>query len=337
MLSDEEVKRQSEGAMKLWSDTWERHAKENGEILKEKGLSNQLIYGHGLGRQAVCVGFASSLEDEVNKLKIKNGSVDILAVDKAMSYLLENGIKPNFVYIADAGIDYKKWCEPYLEQTEDICLISNVTANPQWTKNWRGKVFFYVNQDNIETQKIYAPLSGCDELIKASSNVGNSVIVHASTYLLYDAYFLLGYDFSWGWRDNYYCGEDSKKRWYMNHHQMINVEGDFVDTSQNLLFSARWLADFIKIVLDPQGKSIFRCMKKGLMNLPYRDIERVFKNSKQRELLQKELEHVIKMRLQTITIKAEDGERKLQEALRDNQIFDIKVRHLPKDLFEGVA
>ena len=336
MLSQSEVLRQSQGAMRQWEPTWRKHAVENGAIFKERGYSNQLIFGHGIGRKAVCIAYSPSLEYHIESLKIKNDEIDILCVDKAMSYLLDNGIKPNFVYLADAGIDYKKWCEPYIEQSKDICLMMNVTANAEWARNWKGKIFYFVNQDNIKTEEIFAPLSGCSELVKASSNVGNSVLVHASTYLIYDEYYLIGYDFSWSWKDNYYCGEDSDKRWYMNHHQVLNQAGNMVNTSQNLLFSARWLNDFVRAIIAPQKKKLFTCSKEGIINLPYYSLEKLMKTGKSRKPSQKEIDTVIQNRLQNIRISAEDGAGKLEEVLKSNNIFDVIVRHLPQDVM-GVA
>ena len=334
MLSQEEVLRQSKGAMKQWEETWRSHAKRNGEILKEKGYSNQRVYGHGLGKKAVCIAYSPSLEYHIDELKIKNETIDILCVDKAMGYLLDHRVKPTFVYLADAGINYNKWCKPWIDKTEEMCLFTNVTANPEWSENWKGKVFFFVNQDNIQSEKIFAPIAGCNELVKASSNVGNSILVHATTYLLYDEYYLLGYDSCWGDNDNYYCGEDSDKRWYMNHHQLIDTEGELVCTSQNLLFTARWLSDFIQAVIVPTKRKIFKVHKGGLIRIPYRNLTKVLKSAKQRKLEQKELDHVIQTRLVPMTVTAKDGDKKLQEVLSNNKVVDVIVRTLPDDLFQ---
>jgi hypothetical protein len=332
MLSNDEVLKQSEGAMKQWEETWRSHSVKNGEILKDRGYSNQLIFGHGVGRKAICVAFSPELEYKIDELKQSNDSVDILCIDKAMGYLLDHGVKPKFVYLADAGVDYEKWCKPYIDQTEDICLMMNVTANPVWAENWKGKIFYFVNQDNIKTEEIFAPLSGCKELVKASSNVGNSVLVHAATYLLYDEYYLIGYGFSWGPDDNYYCSIDSDKRWYMSHHKLIDTQGKMASTSQNLLFSARWLADFIKAVLAPQGKKIFTLSKSGILNVPYYSIKKLLSDSTQRKVSQKEIDHIIKNRLQNIKITAEDGVDKLKDVLQNHNVANILVRHLPEEV-----
>jgi len=332
MLKPEEVLKQSEGAMKQWGETWRSHAKVNGEILKEKGLSNQLIFGHGIGRKLICVAYGAELENQVEYLKIKNDAMDIACVDKAMSYLLKNGVKPQFVYLADAGIDYETWCEPYVDQTEDMCLIMNVTANPEWAKNWKGKLFYIVNQDNIKTEDIFAPISGCNEMVKASSNVGNSVLVHAETYMMYDEYYLVGYDYHWG-DGNYYCDYDCDKRWYMNHFQILTPGAKLVSTSQNLLFSARWLMDYIRAILAPHKKKIFICGD-SLLEIPRVKLERVMKGVKGRELNQQEIDFIIKNRAQNIIVTPQEGGEKLKEVLNTHQVLNVIVQHLPQDLFQ---
>jgi len=332
MLKSEEVLRQSQGAMKQWGDTWRKHAVVNKKIMNERGYTNQRIFGHGIGKKLICVAFGTSLENQVENLKIRNQSVDIACVDKAFGYLIENGVKPNFVYLADAGIDYEKWCKTWIDQTEDICLFLNVTANPVWAENWKGKLFYYVNQDNIKTEEIFSPLSGCRELVKASSNVGNSILVHAETYMYYDEYILVGYDFCWSDK-NYYCNHDSSKRWYMNHHQILTQKGTLVNTSQNLLFSARWLMDFIKAILIPNRKRIY-ITDESLLDIPAINLKKVLTEATSRNIPQELIDHVIKNRTQNITVTPQEGGEKLKEILTTHQVLNVQVQHLPKDLFQ---
>ena len=334
MLSGEQVKRQSEGAFGQWGETWEKNCKTNAEILKKKGKSNFSIFGHGLGRSLICVAMGASLEDEVDKLKVVNPAVDIACVDKAFGYLLDHGVKPKFVFLADAGISYEENCKPWIEQTEDISLFLNVCANPIWAENWKGNVFYYVNEDNIKTQDIYSPLSGCKELVKASSNVGNSVIVYANSYLHYDRYFLAGYDFCWGENDNYYCNKDTDKRFYMNHNQVLQPDGTLVYTSNNLMFSVRWLSDYINVEMIPKGRQISKIGKKGLINIPPRNLERVLKTEVARQPEQDEIDQILNTRALTTNVKQPDD---LNKELQGKRVMEVIIRHLPEDPLEEVA
>jgi len=333
MLTGEQVKKQSEGAFSQWGPTWEKNAKLNGETFKAKGKSNFSIFGHGVGRHLICVAYGASLEDEVDKLKVKNPSVDIACVDKAFGYLLDHDVKPKFVFLADAGISYEENCEPWLDQTKDMSLILNVCANPEWAKNWRGNVFFVVNEDNIKTQDIYSPLSGVNELVKASSNVGNSVIVYANSYLHYDTYTMVGYDFAWGEDDNYYCNKDTDKRWYMNHNQVLQPTGELVYTSNNLMFSVRWLSDYINVEIAPRKRKVYKTTKKGLLSVPIRNLDKLLKTFTARQPEPEEIDHILNTRAISVSVK---DPAELNRELPNKQVLEVIIRHLPTDPLEAV-
>ncbi len=332
-LSEKEVLRQSEAAFMQWKDIWEKHSKFNGELLKMQGTSHCDLLGIGAGKSLLCIANAPSFENEIETIKkyINRENTDIICVDKCMCQLIENGIIPNFVILADAGIDYNTWCENYIEYTKNITLISNVNANIEWTKNWKGKIIFYVNKDNIQSEKIYCELSGCKEVIPASSNVGNTVIVFATQIMGYDEYYLIGYDYCWGDEDNYYAFTDSEKRYWMKHLYLIDSLGRFVNTSQNLLFSARWLSDFYNAVLKGKIK-IFNCSRKGILNIPYVKLEKKLKYAQKRELKKEEKNNIIMNRLKHIIVEAKDGEQGLKNALMNKHIYDITIRYIPEEI-----
>ena len=145
-LTPNEVLAQSKAAFRQWEEIWKENARINGEIYKRNKLSQQDLLYSGAGKKLLCIAYAPSFENQIeNVQKYKNDAVDIACVDKAMGKLIDNNISPKFVVIADAGIDYKKWCEPWIDKTKDIILIANITANIEWTQNWQGKVYFYVN------------------------------------------------------------------------------------------------------------------------------------------------------------------------------------------------
>ena len=340
MLKNDEVLAQSKGAYAQWGETWRSHAKRNGELAKKRGTPNMRMYGHGVGMNAICVGFGASLEDHLDDLRNKTKAFEILCVDKAMGYLFDNDIAPDFVYVADAGVSYEKFCEPYLDKIKEhgTCLVANVTSNPEWGEGWPedNKIFYYVNEDNIQSQLEYGPISGVTEMVKAASNVGNSVIVHSSTFQCYDGFYLIGYDYSWQWKGNYYCGNNTggDKRWYMNHHQVITPQGEMCSTSANLLFSARWLQDFVQVELLPKGRMIFNATKVGILNAPQVELSKVYEVIKRREPSNEEMNHIIDRRSQRIMTNTPEA---MNEALQNKNILDVAIRYVPEDLFMEVT
>ncbi|MHA1866630.1 MAG: 6-hydroxymethylpterin diphosphokinase MptE-like protein, partial [Candidatus Heimdallarchaeaceae archaeon] len=145
ILTPEEVLAQSKNAFNQWENIWREHAKRNGEWYRKLQTSHQDLLFCGIGKTLLCIGFAPSFEDKIDIIKkYKTDAIDIACVDKAYGVLLDNNIKPDFVFIADAGISYERWCEPWVEKTYDITLIANITSNPKWVENWRGPIYFYV-------------------------------------------------------------------------------------------------------------------------------------------------------------------------------------------------
>lgn len=335
MLSADEVLKQSESAFGQWRETWDSHAEKNGKKFKEDGNAQKDLLFSGAGKKLLCVGMGPSFETNIEAIKNRGEGVDIACVDKAFFYLMEQGIKPQYVFLADAGISFADYCEKHLEETKDIILISNVTANVDWTLNWKGKVFFYVNKDNIKTEERYGKISGCNEVIPAASNVGNSVVVFSAQILGYDEYLLVGYDYCFGYDDNYYAFNDNNKRYWMAHHILMDKRGRMVKTSQNLLFSARWLADFYNTQLKTKGIKVFDCSGKGICGLPEANLSKKL-NYKPRVLNDIEKNQIIQGSKESIVIGAQEGNEKLNDALKNNFVTEIVVNHIPKRIINLV-
>lgn len=335
MLKKDEVLRQSEAAYGQWGPTWDKHAKINGKILRERGTSCKDLMHIGAGRTLLCCAYGASFKDHIEDIKERSEAVDIACVDKCFGRLLDHGITPQFVFLADAGIDYEKWCKPWIDKTKDIILIANVTVNVEWTKNWKGQIYFYVNKDNIETEKIYTKLSGCNELIMASSNVGNTVIVFSSTFFFYDEMILIGYDFCWGDDDTYYAFDENNKRYWMSHALAVDRNGRLVSTSQNLLFSAKWLADFFRMHTAQFYQFKMRIgSKKGLLSIPYVNLKKALKIAKERELPEQEKQNIISRRLKKISLFAQDGEKKLAELVQQLLVHQVDIYYIPTEVKE---
>lgn len=335
-LTPDEVLAQSEAAFRQWDETWSKHSKINGEMYKAEGHSHKELLWEGAGKTMLCCALGPSFEDNIGLIKEHkdNPALLISCVDKCMGPLIDNDIIPDYVIIADAGIDYNKWCAPWIDKTDDITLIANVNANPEWTTNWKGRKIFYVNKDNIQTEKKYSEISGCHEFIPASSNVGNTVVVFTTQILGCDEYILLGYDYCWGDEDNYYAFGDSNKRWWMRHAQMVDLIGRLVNTSQNLIFSARWLTDYWRGVLIQQNIKIVNCSGKGILELPKARLETKLRAVKKRPLTQADKNKIAAARMESIRITALDGKEKLENAIKDHNVTEVIVNHIPQEVRE---
>lgn len=209
------------------------------------------LRNQGIGKELVIVSMGGSFEKQVETLKKYQHKVDIMAVDKAFVPLMEHGIRPDFVLVADAQVSFSNYCEPFLNKTKDIVLLSNVNANPDWHSNWKGIKSFYVNKDNIESEKEFSAISGCNDQIHAGSNVSNAALIYANSVLNYDKYILLGFDFCWGIGEKFYSfasGTEKlgNKSVALNNMRVLDRKYEMVNCSENLWFSARWLDMYIR-------------------------------------------------------------------------------------------
>ena len=246
-----DVKKQREAVFKQVGDSmWKPFANENNRL--ERSDCNELE-NIGIGKTLVLVAMGASLEKNIEELKKNRDKYDILTCDKCFGVLMEHGIKADYVNIADCQIPFK-WVEKWIDQTEDVALISTIYSNPDWTSKWKGKRYFYMNKDAIQSEKNFMHLFKGTRVIPASSNVGNAMLVFMTgcdndiqaNFSGYDRYILLGYDFAWLPNGNYYAFNNPKpKRYYMHHITRINSVNNIVFSSENLNFSADWLRMYI--------------------------------------------------------------------------------------------
>jgi hypothetical protein len=329
-LTERDILEQSRTAYAQWKDKWHSYAKINGDIYKKSQRKSSHLTFSGYGKQIILCGMGSSLEDHIDYLREiqTNPLVDIGVVDKGFRTMIQKGIKPKFVFLADAGVDFEKWVGDDLDKTEGVNLISNITANPEWTTKWKGPVYFYVNRDNIKTQDIFIPISGCNEMIPASSNVGNSTAVFSVQYMNYDEYLLVGFDFGWNYNGNYYAFNDNDKRYWMKHMQGIGIDGEPVYTSANLQFSRKWLEDYCGMAGE-QGIKIFNCSGRGILNWNNHELKKRILKFKPRPE-DKEIEKTKLMaKAEKVKLFGDEINSELYKAMERGNVVGVEIAYIP--------
>lgn len=259
LLGKEEIVKQSERAYERWKEIWHSNAKDNtGKYYKE----NPEIRNSKQGKSCIIAAFGPSLKKNVEIIKKANlhYQYDIVAVDKTVKTFLDKDIVPNYLIVSDAQVSFEKYGNIDPKYCKRIKLIMAVTANSKWAKHWienGGQVYYYVNKDNIRTHKIFGEYLKNKQslLIPASSNVGNCAYVMASLILGYKKCVLVGYDYSYSLLGSYYGDGDKKpidtnlkinKHNLYNHNTVLDINREPVQVSSNMLFSSKWLIDFIK-------------------------------------------------------------------------------------------
>ena len=271
MLTDSEIRKQSEQAVRQWDTLWS----ENSKIHKEKfpNMKNLDDFKNvGIGKSLILAANGASLESEINKLKGSN----VMCCDKTLGHLIKNGIKPKYCLVCDANVDYDEYLRPYENDLDETILFMCVTGNTKWSLNGNWKdIYFFANKDILESEKKYMALSGCPNSIPAATNVSNAMIVFLTqsdnsgprNFFGYDVYGLIGFDYSWQRNGSYYAfnKDGDGKANYMRHIYLKDVDGNDIYTSTNLQFSAKWITKYVQTfnlpIVQCSNKTIFQTSK----------------------------------------------------------------------------
>lgn len=270
-MTDEQIRKQSEEAIKQWGEQWERHCIAHS---KDSCIKNNLLdFGAtGIGKAVLLVANGHSLEENIDVLRQNQQMVDIICCDKSLGHLLDNGIKPKFCLVCDANVDYDRYLKPFEDKLNETILLINVCANPEWSQNgnWKSK-YLFVNRDIIKSHEKFSKMTGCTNLIPAGTNVSNAMLIMATqcdndgkkNFFGYDKLLLLGYDYSWRFGGKYYAFNETGdgKADYMKHIYCMNINGDFAYTSGNLINSASWLEKYMSTFRLP----VVNCSKKTIL------------------------------------------------------------------------
>jgi hypothetical protein len=271
-LNEDQLIKQSNTAYNQWCEQWRDHAKQHSKF-KMKSLTD--FENIGIGKIIVVAANGYSLEENMDTLK-KHNNVDILACDKSLGHLLDNGISPKYCVVCDANVDYEKYMEKYKDQLQDTILFINVCANPKWSKNGNWKdIYFFVNRDVINSHEEFSKLSGCKNFIPAGTNVSNAMIIFLTqcdnearrNHFGYDKMLLLGFDYSWRHDGNYYAYDydGGGKRNYMKHAYFNTDSGKHAYSSGNLIFSKDWILKYLNTFNLP----VVQCAKDSLLKPRY--------------------------------------------------------------------
>jgi len=271
LLNWKEIQAQSQSVFNQFGEkVWIPNAKKNAKLPRGDIREFQNI---GIGRHLLCCALGESLAENIEIIKKYRHKVKILTCDKGFQPLLKHGIKADYVIVCDANIPYK-YIENSINETKGVKLLATTYANTQWTENWKGDRYFFIHKDSLESEKIFFNIFGKDlRAIPAGSNVSNAMLIFFTgsdeniniNYCGFEKYILVGYDYSWRPEGNYYAWYNpTPKRYYMNHRTLIDLSNKVVFTSENLMFSAKWLYSYITVFNLP----VVNCSQRGLLDIP---------------------------------------------------------------------
>lgn len=253
-LNTKDIVEQSWAAYNKWCEQWREHATIHGKMNIKTQMAEFLNVG--IGKALLICANGYSLEENITTIHQYQHNVDIMVCDKAMGHLFNNGITPDYVMVADANVSYERYCEPWRDKLANTTLFMNVCGNVKWSRqNWKNRCL-YLNADSIKSEVEFGKLSGCNNIIPAATNVSNQMFVLATqsiranrnNFFGYDKIILIGFDYSWRPGGKYYAFDESAggKSNYMKHAYCLDRAHTPCHSSGNLIFSAKWLDDYIR-------------------------------------------------------------------------------------------
>lgn len=215
--------------------------------------------------EVINVAAGPSLANDMEDLKKLRVGRELIVVDAAFKFCLENQVIPDFVVSTDAsekilsmfdGIDLRKL---------PTKLILNVIAHPKVAETWRGDIYWFVmnNQfydadEHEMIQMMHSIHSGIGQAyLVPGGNVSSISLGLALTYRRATKLYLFGHDFCW--KKDMYCGgyfqdlaaerlSDEGKSGTV--FETMNARGEKVWTNLSLRNFAAWHQEVINRVKE---------------------------------------------------------------------------------------
>ncbi len=151
-VSAPEFRAMNAATLDYWGETWLANTRANKERFGHfAGASMGKLWGVLKNQPAIVVGAGPSLRKNVHELKrAKEQGIKILACLHSFSFLIDNGIEPDYFVSIDAAPEVvdlitrggKMPPSCYLELSRKFTLLAATISHPKLFDEWKGNVLF---------------------------------------------------------------------------------------------------------------------------------------------------------------------------------------------------
>lgn len=257
----------------VYKKLWPENAKKNKALIDECGWAIPELQDAFKGKTAILLGASPALKNQVEILQGIKHDPDfvLIGISSGLSFLLKNGIKPKYVFIADADPKVARfWEDMDMAQTKDITLISSVCVHPDLLEMWQGNIKFiavYSSTDKLDKKlrKLYSPVNGVGQFFFSLASQYNTATAFAFTVMNCQILIFVGNEFSFKDKEaTYYTDRtDPKDKWVRKPHP--DIYGNVVYTTYNFMSLKFALEDFLGKV---SGNGwFFNCTEAGIFGV----------------------------------------------------------------------
>lgn len=232
-------------------EEWLSNVKLNSDNIKNDVA---LLWNSGSGGQMISVAAGPSLSEDLEDIRKMRKGRELIVVDAAYKYLVDNGIIPDYVICTDASDKILSMWEG-MEKPKGIKLILNVIANPVIVEWWGENIYWFImanqikdgDHDNQIIQDLHAVEAKIGGKLFPGGNVSSVALGFCLSVKNADKLYLYGHDFCW--KNDFYCGGQLKhleqERMKMELEagtvfQEVNTRGEKIWTNLSMKEYAVW-------------------------------------------------------------------------------------------------
>jgi len=139
------------------------------------------------------------LEDSIERIKDASKSIPIISLLPSVSYLLNNGIRPDFIVTTDAGFGNRyRW----LTQV-DIPMITTYSLDPGLFKNWMGDRFLFSHSLSLENTLSIVNSFSLEIPMQGTSSLA---MIMLARMMGFSAIYIAGFDFAYNGINDHHQG-----------------------------------------------------------------------------------------------------------------------------------
>lgn len=237
-------------------DMWADNARANKSQIK---MQVGRLWQNESSKTGVLVAAGPSLPQSLAEIQsLSRSDYEIVAVDMALSFLLKNGVVPDFVICSDASTEIMRTLD-FPDIPERLPLLLSVVTNPETARIWKGPIFWFGMNSNFYDadadkwmQDDHKSGSGVSSFLIPGGNVSSLGVSFLSGVRAVRRILLYGHDFCWSAEGDFYCGgvkkdmADERIKAESESGTVMTVEdneGRSVLTNGSLLTFAKWYSE----------------------------------------------------------------------------------------------
>ena len=189
-------------------DLWSANASFNKSRIKNQISS---LWMDKNDKSGVLIAAGPSLKQSIPEIKALNRSLnEIVCVDMALNFLLQNGVAPDYVLCADSSKDISS---TLVKSPKEVSLILNVIVDSNTAKDWAGDIYWFCMMSNYYDREAgdfmqfdHQKKSGVSSFLVPGGNVSSLGVSFLSGIRACREILLYGHDFCWENDDEFYAG-----------------------------------------------------------------------------------------------------------------------------------